>query len=138
MGVSRLVISGYTPYPQHPNDTRLPHISRKLHNQIHKTALGAESTIPWEYDESVVDTIAELKREGYVVAALEQTPQAMALHQFHAPEKIALLLGREVEGIEASLLHLADHQLMIPMYGQKESFNVVQAAAMALYQLRFG
>jgi tRNA G18 (ribose-2'-O)-methylase SpoU len=52
------------------------------------------------------------------------------------PDKVALLIGREVEGVDHKLLKAMDDIIEIPMLGQKESFNVVQAAAMALYQLR--
>ena len=61
----------------------------------------------------------------------------MALTEYKPPEKVAILLGREVEGIEPELLKKLDQTVEIPMYGQKESFNVVQAAAMSLYHLRF-
>ena len=59
------------------------------------------------------------------------------LPQYAPPQKIALLVGREVEGVEPDVLAACDTILEIPMYGSKESFNVVQAAAMALYQCRF-
>jgi tRNA G18 (ribose-2'-O)-methylase SpoU len=68
---------------------------------------------------------------------LEQTPKARLLTEFKAPNKLALILGREVEGLEPQVLNLTDYQLEIPMAGKKESFNVVQAAAMALYHCRF-
>ena len=60
-----------------------------------------------------------------------------ALGHFEVPQKIALLMGREVEGVEPEVLAQCDGALEIPMFGKKESFNVVQAAAMALYHCRF-
>ncbi|MCX6725044.1 MAG: hypothetical protein NTX80_00635, partial [Candidatus Saccharibacteria bacterium] len=52
-------------------------------------------------------------------------------------QDVALILGREVEGIDAKILKLCDLILEIPMLGKKESLNVTQAAAIALYQLRW-
>ncbi|HSX43464.1 MAG TPA: TrmH family RNA methyltransferase [Candidatus Saccharimonadales bacterium] len=138
LGVSHVYFTGYTPYPFIADDTdRLPHITAKLSAQIHKTALGAETLVPWSHHTDVCALIAQLKTEGYIVAALEQGERSTTLPEYHAPDKLALLLGREVEGIDPELLQACDTLLEIPMDGQKESFNVVQAAAMALYQLRF-
>ncbi len=81
--------------------------------------------------------MVRLRADGYLIAALEQTADSVPLPDFQPPDKIVLLLGREVEGIAPELLALCDTKLEIPMSGRKESFNVVQAAAMALYHLRF-
>ena len=62
---------------------------------------------------------------------------ARELPTYHPPTKIALLVGREVEGVEHEVLAACDLTLEIPMFGKKESFNVVQAAAMTLYHCRF-
>lgn len=130
-------LTGYTPYPAAASDDRLPHIAQKVDAQIRKTALGAEKCVSWKHHESVRTVIEQLKSEDYVIAALEQHDYSQALPDYKAPQKIALILGREVEGIEKDLVDLVDICLEIPMLGNKESFNVVQAAAMALYQLRF-
>lgn len=135
-GVSKVYFTGYTPHPSTEHDERLPHIHQKLTQQINKTALGAEWLILWEHHEDIFTLLDQLKEEGYVIAALEQTKKSIALPDFQPPQKIALLLGREVEGVEASLLKQADIALEIPMFGAKESFNVVNAAAIALYELR--
>ncbi len=138
LGIQAVYFTGYTPYPRLPSqDSRLPHIAEKLDKQIHKTALDAETLVPWFNAEDVMSCITNLKSQGYVVAALEQSETSVPLPEFKAPPKIALLLGREVEGIEADLLAHCDVTLEIPMFGKKESFNVVQASAMALYQFRF-
>jgi tRNA G18 (ribose-2'-O)-methylase SpoU len=78
-----------------------------------------------------------LQTEGYQCMAVEQTATSISLPQFEPPQKIALLLGREVEGVESEVLAACDGALEIPMFGHKESFNVVQAAAMALYHCTF-
>jgi len=139
LGVKRVVLTGYTPYPQLTggHDSRMPHEVAKLQKQIHKTALGAEATQSWEHEDSITDVIAALRADGYVIVAVEQTPRSMPLPSFAPPAKIALLVGREVEGVEPEVLALCDQALEIPMSGHKESFNVVQAAAMALYHCKF-
>lgn len=133
LGISKILLTGYTPYPTLPADTRLPHISLKLTNQIHKTALGAEAIVPFEYSDAL--DLAVLKQAGYRIVALEQADRSIDITTYTSPEKIALLLGEEVEGINDELLAQCDDILEIPMVGQKESFNVSVAAGIAMYQL---
>jgi tRNA G18 (ribose-2'-O)-methylase SpoU len=137
VGIDEVLLTGYTPYPFAPQDDRLPHISTKLTAQIHKTALGAENLISWHHEADVLPALRGLQAEGYMVAALEQTVNARALPDFEPPQKIAILVGRETDGVEPEILEACDLTLEIPMHGQKESFNVVQAAAMALYHCRY-
>jgi tRNA G18 (ribose-2'-O)-methylase SpoU len=137
LGVGKIYFSGYTPYPLLPTDDRLPHLATKIDKQIAKTALGAEKSVQWEHSQDVFGIINSLKKDGYKVAALEQAPNYIPLPEFKAPDKIAIILGREVEGVEPEVLEACDYILEIPMLGSKESFNVVQAAAMAMYHCRF-
>lgn len=137
LGIQNVYFTGYTPYPSIDKDTRLPHIHHKLTQQIHKTALGAENTQPWQQHEDIFELIKQLKVDGFTITGLEQTERSVPLHTYDAPTKIALLIGREVEGIENELIAAVDNVVVIPMFGAKESFNVVQATAMALYQFRF-
>lgn len=130
-------LTGYSPYPQAANDERLPHLAAKLDGQIAKTALGAEKTVTWQHYDSIKDAAAALKRQGVSIIALEQTAGALPLPQFKPPERLALVVGREVEGLEPEVLALCDSAVEIPMVGQKESFNVAVAAAIALYASRF-
>ncbi len=137
LGVAHVYLTGYTPYPLEPKDTRLPHLGQKIHKAIQKTALGAETSQPWSHHNDINELLKDLKNDGYMLAALEQSSDSVLLPSWSPPEKTALLLGREVEGIEPKLLKCMDKIIEIPMSGKKESFNVVQAAAMALYHLRF-
>jgi tRNA G18 (ribose-2'-O)-methylase SpoU len=137
LGVSKVILTGYTPYPLVEPDQRLPHLAAKIDRQISKTALGAEKTQAWEHHDDVIKVLEQLKNDGYTLTALEQTKTAIPLPEFQPPNKVAIVLGREVEGVETEVLQAVDTHLVIPMFGQKESFNVVQAAAMALYQCRF-
>jgi tRNA G18 (ribose-2'-O)-methylase SpoU len=132
-GVSKIILSGYTPYPKLPKDGRLPHIAEKLTKQISKTALGAEAIVPFEYLEQ--PPLEELKSDGYRLVALEQAPNSISMAAYKPTERIALLLGEEVEGITQDLLAQCDDIIEIPMVGKKESFNVSVATGIALYAL---
>lgn len=141
-GVKKLILSGYTPYPivtrsnlvaDAARDERLPHIAEKLTAQIHKTALGAETMVPFEHQTE--PDIASLKAAGFRIVGLEQHNRSVMLPDFHPAEKIALILGEEVNGIENDLLKQCDDIVEIPMHGKKESFNVSVAAGIALYEL---
>lgn len=150
LGIRRIILSGYTPYPDVSltvaapvcaysasetcqTDPRLPHIREKITKQIHKTALGAEAIVPFEYHDA--PDFSELQASGYRIAALEQAENSINLADYRAPEKLALLLGEEVYGVPAELLRQVDDVIEIPMRGQKESFNVSVAAGIALYEL---
>ena len=137
LGIETVYLTGYTPYPSQVDDMRLPHLSRKIDSNISKTALGAEQSVHWEHQSDINFVISKLRDDGYTIAALEQWPTAKSLNTYKPPAKIAIILGREVEGVEPEVLELTDVELVIPMFGAKESFNVVQAAAMALYHCRF-
>lgn len=132
-GVSKIIISGYSPYPKLAVDSRLPHISEKLTSQIHKTALGAETMVPFEYQET--PDINSLKQQGYRVVGLEQDPRSIMLTDYVAGDKIVLLLGEEVKGITNDMRDICDDLIEIPMVGKKESFNVSVATGIALYGL---
>lgn len=132
-GVQKIILSGYTPYPRIADDPRLPHIADKLTRQIHKTALNAETLVPFEYQET--PDIASLKQQGYRIVGLEQADNSISLKDYETPKKVALILGEEVEGIARDLLEECDDIIEIPMQGQKESFNVSVAAGIALYHL---
>lgn len=137
LGVQKVYLTGYTPYPLASADGRLPHLAQKINRQISKTALGAEDAKNWEHADEVAPVIANLKAQGFAIIAIEQAQAAVSLPDYAPPEKLALLVGREVEGIEPEIVALCDVVVEIPMYGDKESYNVVQAAAMALYHCRF-
>lgn len=137
MGVTKVFLTGYTPYPSQADDRRLPYLRAKLDKQIHKTALGAEQSVPHAHAENIEAVIASLKKDGFTIAALEQAVGSISLPDFDPPSQIALLVGREVEGIESEILSLVDTVIEIPMLGKKESLNVTQAAAIALYHIRF-
>jgi tRNA G18 (ribose-2'-O)-methylase SpoU len=132
-GVDKIILTGYSPYPKVDNDTRLPHLAEKIHQQIHKTALGTETKVTFSYSE--VPPIASLKEKGFVITALEQHVNSIPLRDYSPPEKMVLLLGEERYGITTDLLNMCDQILEIPMTGTKESLNVSVATGIALYDI---
>lgn len=132
-GIKKLYLTGYTPYPKQVTDTRLPHVIKKIETALNKTALGAEHTVTHEHLED--PPLKQLKNEGFVIVGLEQDARAVLLPDFKSQDKIALLLGEEVAGIDSSLRDNCDALIEIPMRGTKESFNVSVAAGIALYGL---
>lgn len=137
LGIEKVWLTGYTPYPKQANDSRLPHLAAKIDKQIAKTALGAENSLNWQSVSDIKEVVDSLRNNDYLICALEQAQNSRPLPSFKPPGKIALIVGREVEGIEPEVLGMCDQKLEIPMLGQKESFNVAQAAAIALYHLRY-
>ncbi len=131
-GVTRIVLTGYTPHPTVEKDTRLPHISAKVSHQIEKTALGATASVPFEYHDNL---LTWLSTNTLPLVALEQAPSGVGITHFSPPDSFVLVLGEEVDGINDELLRKCDHIVEIPMNGQKESFNVSVAAGIALFAL---
>lgn len=131
-GVKEIIFTGYTPYPKLAHDRRLPHLAEKITMQIHKTALGAETLVPFRSFETIEEFLAT---NTLPLVALEQASTSVSLREYTPPEKFALLLGEEVHGIEPALLEKCETILEIPMNGQKESFNVSVATGIALYAL---
>ena len=134
-GVTKIYLTGYSPYPKVIGDTRLPHIYEKMTAAIHKTALGAETMISYDHHEEVKNVLKDLKQQGYVIVGLEQDERSTTLRSYQPAQKIALLLGEEVAGLTDELRNACEVLLEIPMTGQKESFNVSVATGIALYAL---
>ena len=136
-GVSEVVLSGYTP---RVNDARLlPHLREKLNHEIHKTALGAEEMLKIYSSDEIITDLKKYKEMGYQIIGLENNIDDDRLICVNSPklrgkvgQKIVLILGEEVNGINNSLYEIIDLFLEIPMKGKKESFNVSVAAGIAL------
>ena len=137
MSVSEVIFSGYSPYPEIDNDDRMPHVRDKLTARIHKTALGAEKFLKISFEEDIKNKINSLKKSGYEILALEQSSHSIKLKQYSPKNELVLIIGNEVDGVNQTLLDVADSILEIPMLGKKESLNVASATAITLYHLRF-
>lgn len=124
-GVSKIFLIGYTPAPTDRFG--------RVQTEIKKTSLSASETVAWEKRESTTQVIEELQKEGTTVVAVEQTKAATSLGSFVVPEKVAYILGNEIDGVSKAACAGADTNLFIPMHGHKESLNVSVAAGITLY-----
>ena len=111
--------------------------ARPPHPEIHKTALGAEESVPWKYFERTEDAVSLLKEEGYVVLAIEQCEGSTMLQNFQRQldRKYAIVLGNEVKGVQQQIVDSCDGCLEIPQFGTKHSLNVSVAAGIVLWHL---
>jgi 23S rRNA (guanosine2251-2'-O)-methyltransferase len=104
---------------------------------IHKTALDAEKSVPWAYFEETEDAVQRLKESGYRVFAVEQVENSISLPDFkpQKDQKLALVFGNEVKGVQQSVVNICDGAIEIPQYGTKHSFNISVSAGIVLWDL---
>jgi tRNA G18 (ribose-2'-O)-methylase SpoU len=121
--IEKVVLCGITATP--PN------------KEIHKTALDAEKSVPWEYFEETETAVEHLKSAGYKVFAVEQVENSILLPDFEPEkgQKLALVFGNEVKGVQQSVVNLCDGAIEIPQYGTKHSFNVSVSAGIVLWDI---
>ncbi len=105
--------------------------------EIHKTALGAEESMDWSYFPTTAEALDALRAEGWRIAAIEQARDSVSLEDFRPEpcEKIALVLGHEVYGVDQAIVDAADLTLEIPQFGTKHSLNVAVTAGILLWHL---
>jgi 23S rRNA (guanosine2251-2'-O)-methyltransferase len=121
--IEAIYLTGYTPVPPH--------------KEIKKTALGAEDTVDFSYFNNASLAIEQLKAAGYKIYAVEQVENSISLEKFTAAEgeKIAVIFGNEVTGVEASTIAQCDGCIEIPQLGMKHSLNIATAAGVVLWEI---
>lgn len=105
--------------------------------EIHKSALGAEGSVPWEHSDSTLDVVSHLRSVGYEIVSVEQTVNSVSLEKF-SPEfaegkKYALIFGNEVDGVDQAVVDASDMTLEIPQFGTKHSLNVSVSVGVVLW-----
>lgn len=107
------------------------------HKEIKKTALGAEGTVTWKYFKTPSEAIEELRQEGYKVFAVEQAEGSCELQamRYEPTQKIAIVFGNEVTGVEQSTILLCDGCIEIPQLGMKHSLNIATAVGVVLWEI---
>lgn len=107
------------------------------HKEIKKTALGAEETVEWKYFKTTAEAIDELRSKGFQIFAAEQASESYLLHEIKTEpeEKIAIIFGNEVTGVEQSVIEICDGCIEIPQLGMKHSLNIATAAGVVLWEL---
>ena len=123
---AEVAMCGYTPTPPH--------------REILKSSLGAETSVPWKAVAHLPEYLSTLRTEGYRIAAVEQTSNAVALTDYvlslsAKPNPTAVILGNEVRGLSTDTLSLVDLVIEIPQYGAKQSLNVSVAAGIVAWAL---
>ena len=118
--VERILICGITASPPSP--------------EIHKTALGAEDSVCWQYYKDTIDCVKELRAQGLPIVSLEQVEGSVSMQDWEDTRPLALILGNEVKGVSQQAVDLSDYCLEIPQAGTKHSFNISCAASMAMWQ----
>jgi 23S rRNA (guanosine2251-2'-O)-methyltransferase len=116
-----IYICGYSAFPPH--------------KEIKKTALGAEETVHWKHFKTSKEAVEELKKDGYKIFAVEQAEGSIRLQEFKAQEKLAVIFGNEVTGVEQSTIEMADGCIEIPQLGMKHSLNISVAAGIVLWEI---
>lgn len=127
VGVQHLHLCGITPTPNHP--------------KLAKTALGAETSLPWSYHKNGLDAVKEAKAAGKQIWGLEHTLLSQSLYDWRAAvpsfdSTNVLVLGNEISGIEPEILQMCDQVFHLPMRGTKQSLNVAVAFGIAAYLVR--
>lgn len=107
------------------------------HAEIHKTALGAENTVNWEYYEDTLSVVADLKIKGYTVFAIEQAVGSTKLTdlQLDPTKKYAVILGNEVKGVQQTVVDACDNCIEIPQFGTKHSLNVSVTGGIIIWEM---
>lgn len=105
--------------------------------EVHKTALGAEDAVDWEYAKDTLDIVRRLKTEGYRILSIEQAENTTSLENFalHPDEKYALIFGNEVKGVQQEVIDASDGCIEIPQFGTKHSFNISVTVGIVLWQI---
>jgi 23S rRNA (guanosine2251-2'-O)-methyltransferase len=107
------------------------------HKEIQKTALGATESITWKYTATTMEAVKELKQMGYSVCAIEQAESACMLHKFmpEKQQKMAIIFGNEVKGVEQEVIDQSDHVIEIPQVGTKHSLNIAVSVGIVVWDL---
>ena len=105
--------------------------------EIHKSALGAEDSVPWEHVDDTLEAVRRLQDDGYTVIAVEQTVHSRKLGTFvrEPGRRYALIFGNEVTGVRQDVVDAADFALEIPQYGTKHSLNVSVSVGVVLWEM---
>lgn len=120
--IEKIYLCGYTAKPPH--------------REIQKTALGATESVTWEYEEDISIVVNLLKKNNTKVYAIEQTENAIMLDDFEVDEnKIAVVFGNEVQGVQQEVINQCDGVIEIPQLGTKHSLNISVSCGIVLWDL---
>ena len=121
--IERICLCGITPQPPK--------------SEIHKTALGAEESVAWQYYPTTLDAVNQLKATGYQICSIEQVHDSVSLQNFVVDngQKLAIVLGNEVKGVSQEVIDVSDLCVEVPQHGTKHSLNISCCAAIVMWHL---
>ena len=121
--IERICLCGITPQPPKA--------------EIHKTALGAEDSVAWQYFPTTLAAIEQLRSMGYTICSIEQVHDSVSLEQLtiNPGQRVAIVLGNEVKGVSQEVVDASDLCVEIPQYGTKHSLNISCCAAIVMWQV---
>ena len=121
--IERICLCGITPQPPK--------------SEIHKTALGAEESVSWQYFPTTLAAIEQLKSEGYTICSIEQVHDSISLEDFKLEndQKVAIVLGNEVKGVSQEVVDASDCCIEVPQEGTKHSLNISCCAAIVMWHV---
>lgn len=103
--------------------------------EVHKTALGAEDAVDWEYVKDTLEVVNRLQADGYRVFSVEQAENSTSLENFtlQPSEKYALVFGNEVKGVQQEVINASEGCIEIPQFGTKHSLNISVTVGIVLW-----
>ena len=121
--IERIVLCGITPQPPKA--------------EIHKTALGAEESVAWQYYPTTLAAVEQLKADGYLVCSIEQVHDSVSLENLvvDSGQKLAIVLGNEVKGVSQEVVDASDLCVEVPQHGTKHSLNISCCAAIVMWHV---
>lgn len=121
--IERICLCGITPQPPKA--------------EIHKTALGAEESVSWQYYPTTLAAVEQLKSEGYTICSIEQVHDSISLEDFKLEndQKVAIVLGNEVKGVSQEVVDASDCCVEVPQEGTKHSLNISCCAAIVMWHV---
>jgi len=119
--IRKLYLAGYTGHPPHTG--------------ISKTALGAESILPWEHHPEPLEVIRALREQGHEIAGVETSVHAIDLYDWQPRFPVCVAFGNEVDGLAPEIAEGCDVHVRIPMLGRKQSLNVAVAGGVVMFEL---
>lgn len=121
--IERIFLCGITPQPPKP--------------EIHKTALGAEDAVSWQYCATALEAVELLRNQGYVIVSIEQVNDSVSLEKFvvNHGQKIAIIFGNEVKGVSQEVVDASDISVELPQEGTKHSLNISCCAAIVMWHI---
>ena len=104
--------------------------------EIHKSALGAETTVNWKYFQNTLDAIDELAQNGYTLVSIEQADKAIELSDFEIlkEKKYAFIFGNEVKGVLQEVVDKCNYCVEIAQFGTKHSLNISITAGIVIWE----